>query len=216
MNNPLYVWGSAKTGPQYPMKKYLITSLIPLLAACAGPKVTPLDAEIMQYQAAAVSACYQAETARRQAAGYVDARDQALVIMAEALASGGRDRCAGIAGINVYESRARIAEAQNKAAEGVTRSVVSGAVIGTGIVAGADVLKTALTNTGARTTTTIQGDGNTASHTSYDTRANTTNNMSTRGESSPVTANNPPVTGPDQSSTVEITEAAETVEAAGP
>lgn len=197
------------------MKKYLIASLIPLLGACAGPKVTPLDAEIMQYQAQAVQACYQAETARRQVVGYADARDQALIIMAEALASGGKDRCAGIAGINVYESRARIAEAQNKAAEGVTRSVVSGAVIGTGIVAGADVLKTALTNTGARTTTTIQGDGNTASHTNYDTRANIDNHLSTRGDSSPVTANNPPVTGPDQSSTVEITEAAETVEAAG-
>ena len=195
------------------VKKYLTTGLLPLLAACAGPKITPLDAEIMQYQAAAVSACYQAEAARRQMPGYADARDQALVIMAEALASGGKDRCASIAGMNVYESRARIAEAQNRAAEGVTRSVVSGAVIGTGIVAGADVLKTALTNTGARTTTTIQGDGNTSSHANYDTRANIDNNLSTRGDSSPVTANNPPVTGPDQSSTVEITEA---VEAAGP
>ena len=139
--------------------------------------------------------------------GYADARDQALVIMAEALASGGKDRCASIAGMNVYESRARIAEAQNRAAEGVTRSVVSGAVIGTGIVAGADVLKTALTNTGARTTTTIQGDGNTSSHTNYDTRANIDNNLSTRGDSSPVAASNPPVSGPDFSST-EIHEAA--------
>ena len=189
------------------VKKYLTTGLLPLLAACAGPKITPLDAEIMQYQAAAVSACYQAETARRQAAGYADARDQALVIMAEALASGGRDRCAGIAGMSVYESRARIAEAQNKAAEGVTRSVVSGAVIGTGIVAGADVLKTALTNTGAKTNTTITGDGNSSSYTSYDTRANIRNDLATRGDSSPVTANNPPVTGPDFSST-EIHEAA--------
>ena len=190
------------------VKKYLTTGLLPLLAACAGPKITPLDAEIMQYQAAAVSACYEAEAARRQAIGHADARDQALVIMAEALASGGRDRCAAVAGMSVYESRARIAEAQNRAAEGVTRSVVSGAVIGTGIVAGADVLKTALTNTGARTTTTIAGDGNTASHTNYDTRANTTNNMSTRGDSSPVAASNPPVSGPDQSTYTEIHEAA--------
>ena len=189
------------------VKKYLTTGLLPLLAACAGPKITALDAEIMQAQAAAVSACYQAEASRRQMPGYADARDQALVIMAEALASGGKDRCASIAGMNVYESRARIAEAQNRAAEGVTRSVVSGAVIGTGIVAGADVLKTALTNTGARTTTTIQGDGNTSSHTNYDTRANIDNNLSTRGDSSPVAASNPPVSGPDQSVT-EIHEAA--------
>ena len=189
------------------VKKYLSAALLPFLAACAGPKVTPLDAEIMQYQAAAVQACYAAETARRQVNGYADARDQALVIMAEALASGGKDRCASIAGMNVYESRARIAEAQNRAAEGVTRSVVSGAVIGTGIIAGADVLKSAINNAGAKTTTNIAGDGNTASHTSYDTRANTTNNMSTRGDSSPVAASNPPVTGPDFSST-EIHEAA--------
>ena len=189
------------------MKKYLSIALLPLLTACAGPKVTQLDAEIMQYQAQAVTACYRAEAERRQVA-YADPRDQALVIMAEALAGRGQDRCAGIAGMSVYESRARIAEAQNRAAEGVTRSVVSGAVIGTGIVAGADVLKTALTNTGARTTTTITGDGNTASHTNYDTRANTTNNMSTRGDSSPVAASNPPVSGPDQSTYTEIHEAA--------
>lgn len=181
--------------------KYSAVTLLPLLVACAGPKITPLDAEIMQYQATAVQACYAAETARRQMTGYADARDQALIIMAESLANGGRDKCATIAGMNVYESRARIAEAQNRAAEGVTRSVVSGAVIGTGIVAGADVLKTALTNAGARTTTSIAGDGNTASHTSYDTRANIDNNITTRGDSSPVAASNPPVSGPDFSST---------------
>ena len=191
------------------MKKYSAIALLPFLAACAGPKITALDAEIMQAQARAVEACYHAN---QRTIMYADPRDQALVIMAEALASGGRDRCAGIAGMNVYESRARIAEAQNRAAEGVTRSVVSGAVIGTGIVAGADVLKSAINNAGAKTTTAIQGDGNTASHTSYDTRANTTNNMSTRGDSSPVAAANPPVTGPDFSTT-ETHEAAPETEA---
>ena len=186
-------------------KKYSIVALLPFLAACAGPKITALDAEIMQHQAAAVAACYQAQ---QRTVMYADPRDQALVIMAEALASGGKDRCASIAGMNVYESRARIAEAQNRAAEGVTRSVVSGAVIGTGIVAGADVLKSAINNAGAKTTTAIQGDGNTASHTSYDTRANIDNHLSTRGDSSPVAASNPPVSGPDQSTYTEIHEAA--------
>ena len=185
-------------------KKYSIVALLPFLAACAGPKITALDAEIMQHQAAAVAACYQAQ---QRTVMYADPRDQALVIMAEALANGGRDRCANIAGMNVYESRARIAEAQNRAAEGVTRSVVSGAVIGTGIVAGADVLKSAINKAGAKTTTAIQGDGNTASHTSYDTRANIDNHLSTRGDSSPVAASNPPVSGPDLSTT-EIHEAA--------
>ena len=190
-------------------KKYSAVALLPLLAACAGPKITALDAEIMQHQAAAVAACYQAQ---QRTVMYADPRDQALVIMAEALASGGKDRCASIAGMNVYESRARIAEAQNRAAEGVTRSVVSGAVIGTGIVAGADVLKSAINNAGAKTTTAIQGDGNTASHTNYDTRANIDNNVGTRGDSSPVAVSNPPVSGPDLSTT-EIHEAAPLEEA---
>ena len=187
------------------VKKYLTAGLLPLCAACAGPKITALDAEIMQAQVRAVEACYQA---KQSTIMYADPRDQALVIMAEALANGGRDRCAAIAGMNVYESRARIAEAQNRAAEGVTRSVVSGAVIGTGIVAGADVLKSAINNAGAKTTTAIQGDGNTASHASYDTRANIDNHLSTRGDSSPVAASNPPVSGPDQSTYTEIHEAA--------
>ena len=187
------------------VKKYLTAGLLPLCAACAGPKITALDAEIMQYQAAAVQACYAAETARRQVNGYADARDQALVIMAEALASGGKDRCASIAGMNVYESRARIAEAQNRAAEGVTRSVVSGAVIGTGIVAGADVLKSAINNAGAKTTTSITGDGNSSEHTSIDTRANTDNHLATRGDNAGIGVSNPPVTGPDQSTTTTTT-----------
>ena len=186
-------------------KQYSVLALLPLLAACAGPKVTPLDAQIMQYQAMAVSACYAAESARRQATGYADPRDQALVIMAEALASGGRDRCAAVAGMNVYESRARIAEAQNRAAEGVTRSVVSGAVIGTGIVAGADVLKSAINNAGAKTTTSITGDGNSSEHTSIDTRANTDNHLATRGDNAGIGVSNPPVTGPDQSTTTTTT-----------
>ena len=72
------------------VKKYLSAALLPFLAACAGPKVTPLDAEIMQYQAAAVQACYAAETARRQVNGYADARDQALI---PALRDLGLDLC---------------------------------------------------------------------------------------------------------------------------
>ena len=184
-------------------KQYSVLALLPLLAACAGPKVTPLDAQIMQYQAMAVSACYAAESARRQATGYADPRDQALVIMAEALASGGRDRCANIAGMNVYESRARIAEAQNKAAASVTSSFVTGGIAVSGIFAGADVLKSAIQNAGDKTSTV--GDGNT--HTSIETTANTDNHLSTSGDSSPVAAANPPVTGPDFSTT-EIHEAA--------
>ena len=186
-------------------KKYSIVALLPFLAACAGPKITPLDAEIMQYQAAAVAACYQAN---QRTIMYADPRDQALVIMAEALANGGRDKCANIAGMNVYESRARIAEAQNKAAASVTSSFVTGGIAVSGIFAGADVLKSAIQNAGDKTSTV--GDGNT--HTSIETTANTDNHLSTRGDSSPVAAANPPVTGPDFSTT-EIHEAAPETEA---
>lgn len=166
-------------------------------SACAGPQITTLDVEMMQAQSEAISACYANEIGRRNASSYTDARDQALIIMAEALAGGGKDRCAAIAGMNAYESRARIAEAQNKAAIGVTSSIVTGGIAVSGIIAGADVLKSAIQNAGDQTTTT--GDGNT--HTSIETVANTENDLKTTGDNSPSVAENPAVTGPDMSNT---------------
>ena len=187
-------------------KQYSVLALLPLLAACAGPKVTPLDAQIMQYQAMAVSACYAAEFARRQATGYADPRDQALVIMAEALASGGRDRCAAVAGMNVYESRARIAEAQNKAAAGITGNVLTGAIAVTGIVAGAEVLKTAIN--GAGTTTTVTGDNNSLTRTSTDTTSTATTTQTVSGAGSGATSTSPGSTGPSESTDMSLGEGA--------
>ena len=185
------------------VQNYSVLALLPLLAACAGPKITPLDAQIMQAQARAVEACY---AANQRTVMYADPRDQALVIMAEALASGGRDRCAGIAGMSVYESRARIAEAQNKAAAGITGNVLTGAIAVTGIVAGADVLKTAIN--GAGTTTTVTGDNNSLTRTSTDTTSTATTTQTVSGAGSGATSTSPGSTGPSESTDMSLGEGA--------
>ena len=126
--------------------------------ACAGPKVTELDAQIAMMQTETARACYAAEAAKAQAhtaTHYVDARDAALIIMAEGLVGRSKpDPCANH-GMNVYESRVKIAESQNQGAASITRSVISGAALVTGIVATADVLNNAVKNAGHNTTTTV-------------------------------------------------------------
>jgi len=149
---------------------------------CAGPQVTALDVEIARAQAEAARACYAVQMPPADA----DARDAALLAMARALAG---DPCRAT---NVYDSRAAIAASQNRA----LGAAVSGVVIGAGIVAGADVLKTALRQTGNTTNTNITGTGNGAAH--YDTRANVDNRISTRGDNAPASASTP-ASGPDLS-----------------
>lgn len=176
--------------------KILTSLIVPLaLTACAGPKITAEDVAIARYQSESQQACYRAQAA--QAQQYPDARDAALVIMAQALAGRGSNPC-GVT--NVYDARAAIATAQNQAAGAVIGNVATATMATAGIIAGADVLKTAVGNAGAKTTTNITGDHNSATHTSYDTRAHTDNNVSA-GDNSPVTVRNPPVTGPDLSTT---------------
>lgn len=163
------------------------------LTACAGPDITALDVQIAQAQYAAQQACYAAEAeARRAASGYEDARDQALIIMAAALAGKQGDRCRMT---NVYDSRAAIAAAQNQTLGKIVPGVVSGAVAIGGIVAGADVLKTAVR--GAGNSTSIQGENN--SVTSYDTRSTVSNRQ---GDNASLRA---PTSGPDLSSTTTTT-----------
>ena len=170
------------------------------VSACAGPKITAEDVAIARYQAESQQACYRAQAA--QAQQYPDARDAALIVMAQALAGRGNNPC-GVT--NVYDARAQIATTQNQVAGAVIGNVATATMATAGIIAGADVLKTAVNNAGAKTTTNITGDHNSATHTSYDTRAHTDNNVSA-GDNSPVSVRNPPVTGPDLSST-EIHEA---------
>lgn len=152
------------------------------LAGCAGPRVTAMDVEIARAHIEAQKACYAAQ----MFPAYADARDAALLAMARALSG---DPCKQT---NVYDSRAAIAASQNRA----LGAAVSGAVIGAGIVAGADVLKTAVRQTGNTTNTNITGTGNSAAH--YDTRANVDNRISTRGDNAPASASTP-ASGPDLS-----------------
>ena len=142
------------------MKKTIATGMALALGcmACAGPKVTELDAQIAMMQTETARACYEAEAAKAQArtaTHYVDARDAALIIMAEGLVGRSKpDPCANH-GMNVYESRVKIAESQNQGAASITRSVISGAALVTGIVATADVINNAVKNAGHNTTTTV-------------------------------------------------------------
>ena len=126
------------------------------VSACAGPKITAEDVVIARYQAESQQACYRAQAA--QAQQYPDARDAALVIMAQALAGKG-DPCRQT---NVYDARAQIAAGQNQAAGAVIGNVATATMATAGIIAGADVLKTAVNNAGAKTTTNITGDHNSA------------------------------------------------------
>ena len=113
---------------------------------CAGPKVRALDVEIARAQADAQRACWAAQ----QLPAFVDARDAALVIMARSMAG---DPCRTT---NVYDSRAAIAAAQNQAAGQIVGTVATAGIAATGIVMGADVLKTAVKGAGVN----FAGDNN--------------------------------------------------------
>ena len=120
--------------------------VLPLLAACAGPKITEQDVAIAALQADAQRACYAAQ----QLPAFADARDAALVAMARALTG---DPCRQT---NVYDGRTAIAAAQNQAATAIVGRLASAGLAAAGIVAGADALKTALKHSG----TSIAGDRN--------------------------------------------------------
>lgn len=155
-------------------------SMTALLAACAGPRLTAEDVAIAQYQADAARACYAAQALP----AYADARDAALIAMARALSG---DPCKAT---NVYDSRAAIAASQNAAASGIIGSVATAGIATAGIMAGADVLKTAVRGAGS----TITGDNNVvtraegaASATGPDmsTTTTTTTTTTTHGPGSP-------------------------------
>ena len=127
-------------------KSITTLALLPLLAACSGPRVTAEDVAIAHYQAEAARACYAAQVLPP----YEDARDAALIVMARALAP---DPCRAT---NVYDARQAIAAAQNQAAGSIIGNVATAGVAAVGIVAGADVLKTAVKGAGGN----IVGDRN--------------------------------------------------------
>jgi len=141
------------------------------LAACAGPRVTALDVEIARHQAEAQRACWAAQ----QLPAFSDARDAALVMMARAISG---SPCKAT---NVYEARAQIATAQNQAASGIVGSIATAGIAGVGIIAGADVLKTAVRGAGG----SIVGDNNIATTASGQAAAN--HDQSSRTSSTHVT-----------------------------
>ncbi len=210
------------------MKRYLIVGLIPLLGACAYPikpevinSVEDSRAMIAMARAQERARAVEAkEHTRQQVYSRLDDRDLILAYQSDAM----RDMSTALVSVLRAESHETnfydFAIVDSREANATRRSgITTGAYAGVtafGIDRLANVMDTALTSAGTKTITNIKGDGNSTSHTNYDTRANIRNDLGSRGDNSPVTANNPPVTGPDQSSTVEITEAVEAVEAAGP
>lgn len=138
--------------------KYTMLFLLILLAGCTGPKLTSYDVQLEQYRMMAVAECYKSKVPPQAFAA--DPRDQAILLMAEALANQNKpDSCAQIAGMNAHEARAKIAESQNATLGNVTGTIAKGAMAITGIVVGGDVIKEGMKNSGDKTT--ITGDNNT-------------------------------------------------------
>lgn len=137
------------------MKHLFFLFFLFALTACAGPKPTQLDVELERYRMTAVAECYKSKVPTQAFAA--DPKDQALLMLAEALANQNKpDICAQIAGMNAHEARAKIAEAQNNALGATVSSVVKGATAITGIIVGGDVIKSGMKNSG----TTVNGDSN--------------------------------------------------------
>ena len=138
--------------------KYATLFLLILLTGCAGPKLTSYDVQLEQYRMMAVAECYKSKVPPQAFAA--DPRDQAILLMAEALANQNRpDSCAQIAGMNAHEARAKIAETQNQTLGNVAGTIAKGATAIAGIIVGGDVLKEGMKNSGDKTN--ITGDNNT-------------------------------------------------------
>lgn len=186
--------------------------------ACAGPKMDSSDVLMIEQarsnsHADCVRAVAAAEASEMQAIAGMDTQIAGMAFMASAMAKqaqalSGKHPCDQ--GSNFYDYAARVAEAQNKALSSVTGSVVSGAVIGTGIVAGADVLKSALNNAGHNITTTVGDHANAR----VDNSQHTTQSESTAlGDNSPSVSTASPSTTQDNVTTTTVHEAPATPEA---
>ena len=189
----------------------LVLAALPLVG-CAGPELTQydLDGEIARANSRTncIQALAQAETARAQAIARMPESQQALAMMADAMARqsealAGKDRCG--TGMNAAEARVRIAEAQNRTFEGLGGKVLTSSVIGLGLYTFGDVAKHGIDKAGDKTS--IQGDGN--SYTQE--RVQNTSETSTRALGDGAQANSaaPVVAGPDKSSHTTIEAPAE-------
>lgn len=199
------------------MKKYICIACLPFVVACQY-KLT--DAQInaieghraRNVEAVALSkaAEYSArEATRQQVYSQLSERELLLVYQTDAMRDMNLAMASALASIsqgketNFYDFAIADSSNINAARQSGLRAAIGGIVGFKAIDAAADVLTTSIKGTGTKTQTIMQGDGNTSSHTSYDTRANTTTDIGTRGDDASVLVNNPPVTGPDQSVRVE-------------
>ena len=129
-----------------------------LLASCGGHTLTQIDVELEKHRMIAVVECYKSKAAHAPMV-FDDARDRALVIMAEALANQNRtDSCAAIAGMNAHEAKVKIAETQNSALSDISTTVGRAATAIAGIVVGGNVLKKGYEAAGDKATAI--GEGN--------------------------------------------------------
>ena len=157
------------------MKTLILLLTLVILTSCAGPRLTEIDVELEKYRMAAVAECYKSKIPSQAFAA--DPRDQAILLMAEALANRDKpDSCVQIAGMNAHEARAKIAESQNASLGMVTGNLVKGATTITGIIVGGNVLKEGMKNSGDKTN--ITGDNNTHVNGSDQSTTSTTTSTS--------------------------------------
>lgn len=160
------------------MKTLILLFTLLVLTSCAGPKPTQIDVDLERYRMGAVAECYRSKT--KVIPAYADPKDQAILMLAEALASQHtQDSCAQIAGMNAHEARAKIAESQNAVLGSAVSSVIKGAVAATGIIVAGDVVKESIKNPGDKTS--ITGDNNIGRDDLKTTTTTTTTNTTTHG-----------------------------------
>ena len=139
------------------MKRIYLSSLF-LLTSCSGHTLTRIDVELEKHRMIAVAECYKSKAVHTPLT-FDDARDQALVIMAEALAAQNRtDSCAAVAGMNSHEAKVKIAETQNSALSNISNTVTKAATAVAGIIVGGNVMKEGYRAAGDKTT--VIGEGN--------------------------------------------------------
>lgn len=184
--------------------------LLHSMFGCAGQTLNEVDQQIETSRMTAKTECHKAratgDTARMAQVASLPQDQRALVIAMDAMsrqaeALSGKDPCN--TGMNAHEARVAIAKSQNETIGAIAPMAVSGATVYGVVNASTRALNTMAGKAGNQTTTTVNGDNNSASHVNTQTTANTENTVSADGESASPSVSNGSVTGPDQSSSTE-------------
>lgn len=184
------------------MRYVMLLVMLLGLGGCAGPEIKQSDVDMDVARSSAKASCVtaraQADATRMQAISRMPESQQAIAMMADAMARqsealAGKDPCA--MGANAHETRARIAASQNETIQAVGKpAIAAGGAVG-GIWAVGKATADVAERSGNRTE--INGDGNTYSN------EQVTSNSDQRldaGDESTVSATAPTVTGPDKHS----------------